>query len=60
MQTFKVIWEIELDAENPLDAAFKALSIQRDPGSTAVVFNVFDEDGNEEQIDLFDEGETGE
>ncbi len=37
---YKIIWEIELEADNPLEASKKALEIQRDPVSTALVFKV--------------------
>ena len=47
MKKYKVIWEIDLWAENPEDAAKKALAVQRDPDSLATVFTV----GNE-TIDL--------
>jgi len=47
MKEYKVIWEIDLWAENPEDAAKKALAVQRDPDSLATVFTV----GNE-TIDL--------
>lgn len=40
MGEYLVGWEIQLDAESPQDAAWKALSIQRDPASIATVFGV--------------------
>ncbi len=39
-RTYLVKWEIEIEADSPEDAAHKALSIQRDENSTAVVFDV--------------------
>ena len=51
---FKVTWEIELDAESAADAARAALKIQRDPDSSATVFNVENVKTKEiEEIDLF-------
>ena len=41
-QTFKVTWTIEIDAENPQQAAEKALALHRDPNSIATVFEVSD------------------
>ena len=41
LKTYKVTWEIELDATSPREAAELALEIQRDPFSTATVFTVF-------------------
>lgn len=37
---YTVRWEIEIDAETPEEAAREALKIQRDPESTATVFDV--------------------
>lgn len=44
---FEVIWRIQLTAASPRDAAFQAQQIQRDPFSTATVFEV-----NGKEIDL--------
>jgi hypothetical protein len=53
-KTFKVTWEIELDAESAADAARAALKTQRDPDSYATVFKVEDEQTKETRnIDLF-------
>lgn len=41
-QYYLVKWEIEVDAESPVEAAKKALAIQRDPDSMATVFEVQD------------------
>ena len=51
MKTYRVSWEIDIDASSPVEAAKEALKIQRRKSSTA---NVFIVDG--EQIDL---GEYG-
>lgn len=40
MASYKVTWEIELDASSAFDAASQALSIQRDDQSIATVFDV--------------------
>lgn len=40
MPQYHVIWEIDLDAESPEDAALQALSIHRDPQSIATMFSV--------------------
>ena len=50
MPNYLVQWEIELDADSPLDAALRALVIHRDPESVATVFLV-----NGEKIDLWEE-----
>lgn len=56
MPTYHVSWEIEIDAENPRDAAKQALAIQRDPHSLATVFQVleFDTEQDAVTIDLQD------
>jgi hypothetical protein len=40
MTLYRVSWEIDIDAECPVDAAAKTLRIQRDPESIATVFKV--------------------
>lgn len=39
---YLVRWSIDLDAETPEEAAAEALRIQRDTGSTATFFEVFE------------------
>lgn len=39
-KSYRVTWEIDIDAASPRDAAEKALNIQRDPNSIATVFAV--------------------
>jgi len=55
MPTYKVTWEIEIDAENPLDACREAREIQQDPESIATIFEV-----NEKKYDLLSEVKTNE
>lgn len=56
MPDYSVRWEICIPAESPLEAACKALTIQRDPVSTATVFDVqiilLDAPDNWDRIDL--------
>lgn len=53
MKTFFVRWEIDIDADNSIEAAKQALYIQRDKGSTSTVFQITDKiTGMEEIIDL--------
>lgn len=40
MRTFLVYWEMDIEAETPVEAARKALAIHRDPDSIATVFEV--------------------
>ena len=50
---YKVVWEMELMASSPLEAAEKALEIHRNPESIAIQFFV---DG--ESIDLLNESDS--
>lgn len=52
MPQYRVTWEIDIEAETPEEAARKALAIQRNPASTATVFNVTAEDGEMEDVDI--------
>jgi hypothetical protein len=40
MPTYRVKWEIDIWADDPLEAAVDAQRIQRKPGTTATVFQV--------------------
>ena len=46
MKSYHVLWEIDIDADSPEDAAREALLIQRDPASSATVFGVTEEDSD--------------
>ena len=52
MQEYNIIWQIELDAESVEEAAFKALMINRDSDSIAVVYEVTDKFGITTVVDL--------
>lgn len=53
MPCYKVIWEIDIDADTPLEAAKQAEEIQKSPESTATVFGVTDpETGISVEVDL--------
>ena len=53
---YRVVWQIDIDADSPKAAAELALVIQRDPNSIATLFEVSEEDGiNLVLIDLSDE-----
>ncbi len=49
---YRVRWEIDLPADNPLEAARKAQQAMRRPGTTATVFDVTDRDGKTTRVDL--------
>jgi len=52
MSIYRVTWEIDLQADTPLEAAQQALAIHRDPSSMATVFEVRDENGHSATVDL--------
>ena len=56
MTCYRVVWEIDIDAESPKEAVEQALAIQRDPESIATVFTVLESTphggGKTFQIDL--------
>lgn len=52
VQTYRVRWEIDVDAETPVAAAMQALEMVSDPNSSAHVFDAVDESGQMERIDL--------
>ena len=54
MTSYSVNWQIEIDAELPVEAARQAVEIHRDPNSTATVFDIYDEDGNYTRVDLLE------
>jgi hypothetical protein len=51
-KTYKVVWEIDIAADSPEEAARKALEYQRDRESLATVFNVTEPNGNTIVFDL--------
>lgn len=57
MRDYRVTWTIDLAATSPREAARKALKVQRDPDSSALLFEVkeFDTDEDFQSIDLLDE-----
>lgn len=49
---FKVVWEIDVQATDPIDAAKVALEIMQDKKSTANVFKISDENGVKVEVDI--------
>lgn len=52
-----VMWEIDIEADTPAEAACKALEIQRDPTSRATVFKVTSESGHVTSVETEPDGE---
>lgn len=55
MQTFNVIWEIEIDADTAEAAARQAREIQLDPENQSGYFTVVDEEGEISDVDVLEE-----
>ena len=49
---YRVVWEIDIEAESFKEAAEIAREIQRDPESLATYFTITAEDGKSEKIEL--------
>lgn len=56
MHEYTVTWQIQVSADNAVDAAVKCLEIQQDPFSEAIHFTiVHDATGVSSEIDLLNE-----
>lgn len=53
---YKVIWEIDLEAENPQEAAKLARRLQIDPSNIADHFTVLDGEGNGTEVNACEPG----
>jgi len=54
--SWRVIWEIDLEADSPEEAAIAAREMQEDAESIATVFTVINSETREEfQVDLLEE-----
>ena len=53
MTEYRVVWEIDINEDNPLEAAISALDTMRDLGGSATGFDVFD-GNNQIRVDLED------
>lgn len=53
---YRVRWEIDVEADTPAEAARHTLAIQRNPDSTATVFDVRGANGKTVRVDLDDPG----
>lgn len=54
MTTYHIVWEIDIEADSPREAVEQARAYQMDPNTSAVVFDAFDEDGDQERVDLLE------
>jgi hypothetical protein len=50
-RTYRVVWEIDVDATSPKKAAMQARKCQ-EPGTTATTFDVYNEYGKCTRVDL--------
>jgi hypothetical protein len=53
---YTLTWNIQLDADNPAEAAEQALAMMRDPHSTATIFRVDGPDGRTGVVDVEEAG----
>lgn len=51
MKSYRVVWEIDIEANSPQEAARRAFEVQHDTGTLADHFTVYDEDGNSTEVD---------
>ena len=51
MAQYRILWEIDVEADSPREAAQEARNIQLDPTSEAVVYTVYHE-ATEEVYDI--------
>ena len=51
MKNYRVIWEIDIEAGSSVEAAILARKHQ-EPGTSSVVFDVWDEEGEQSTVDL--------
>lgn len=54
MPSYRVTWEIEVDADNPLDAAMQAHNVQLSPDRIVDFYEVVDAKGLRYGVDLVD------
>lgn len=61
MPSYLVTWEIDVDADDPVQAALEAYRLMRAPDSLANVFDVIecDSDGEAVRVDLQEQWEAG-
>jgi hypothetical protein len=52
METYRVVWEVDVDADSSEEAAEKARQYQVATDTTATVFDVRDEAGTLRRVDL--------
>ena len=58
MAQFKVVWEIQLEADSPLEAAKLAQEIQQDKNSSATMYYVQEDEKKEVfSVDLLEDDE---
>ena len=60
MQTYRVIWEIDIEADSPEEAAEMARYYQTKPSTTATVFDVREKTGKITRVDLSEDDDEAE
>lgn len=57
LKSYRVCWEINVDARSPVEAAIEARLCQG-PETTALCFETYDENGKCVTVDLLDHGDS--
>lgn len=52
IQEYRVVWEIDIPATSPEEAARQARTYQRDEKAIVGVFEVYDQEGKAHKVDL--------
>ena len=52
---YLIVWKIDIDADSPGEATLRARQIQEDVDSTALSFELTDENGKCFEVDLWNE-----
>lgn len=57
---YRVMWEVDIEAHSPREAALQALLMQRDPTSIATVFDIYHNTSGMfmESVDLENKGDN--
>lgn len=54
--SYRVVYEIDVVADSPLEAAAQVYDIMRDPEAIPPAFVILDADGQRSEVDLYEEG----
>lgn len=52
MKLYRVVWEIDVEADDAVEAAWRARELHCSPDTTATIYTVRDKEGHETEEDL--------